>query len=119
MSVSIFISFTPSVEGLAMDHELSSDTASPSSPDENEELVPSPPDDHELLTHIVLEGFPINNGQFVSAGPSVEEAMTSGIVISSLCGKSWVPSRSPSNYPICKTCVEEAGEFGWHIPPEG
>lgn len=98
-----------------MDHEPVS-AATPTSYDQLDQLLPLLPDDHELLTHIVLEGFPSKHSQFVVAGPTVEEAKTSGIVISSLCGKWWVPSRSPSHYPLCKTCVELADEFGWSIP---
>jgi Protein of unknown function (DUF3039) len=99
-----------------MDNE-SVNSASSSSSDAPDELVPPLPDDHELFTHIVLEGFPISNNQFISAGPSVEEARKAGIVISSLCGKSWVPSRRPSDYPICKTCTERAEEMEWPLPP--
>jgi hypothetical protein len=98
-----------------MDHEPAG-AATPSGSYEHDQFVPLLPDDHELLTHIVLEGFPSVNGQFVSAGPSVEEARASGIVISSLCGKSWVPTRSPSEYPLCKTCIERADELDWPIP---
>jgi len=103
--------------GDSMDHEPVRG-ATPSGSDEHYQLVPLLPDDHELLTHIVLEGFPITNGQFISAGPSVLEAKISGIVISSLCGKSWVPSRSPSDYPLCKTCIERAYELGWSVPTQ-
>jgi len=98
-----------------MDHEpVSAET--PLSSDEHDQLAPFLPDDHELLTHIVLEGFPTKNGQFLSAGPTVEEARTSGIAINSLCGKLWAPNRSPSDHPLCKTCIEQADEFDWPIP---
>jgi hypothetical protein len=91
--------------------------ASPaSSIEEHGQYVPPLPDDHELFTHIVLEGFPSKNGHFISAGPTVDEARISGFVISSLCGKSWVPSQSPSMYPLCQTCIEYAAELGWSIP---
>lgn len=83
----------------------------------DESSVPSLPDDRELLTHIVLEGFPTTNGsQFISAGPTVAEARASGMVIKSLCGKSWIPTRTPSNFPLCPTCIEETAEFEWPVP---
>jgi hypothetical protein len=35
----------------------------------------------------------------------VESAVT-GKAVKALCGKKWVPSRDPSNYPICPTCKD-------------
>src|SRR5665213_538967 len=98
-----------------MDHDSVSATTAPSS-NKDDELVPLLSDDHELFTHIILEGFPIKNGQFVSAGPTVKEARTPGTAKSSLCGKSWIPSRRQSDCPLCRTCVERAEEFEWPIP---
>jgi len=34
------------------------------------------------------------------------DAMVFGIPIQALCGKIWVPSRDPNNYPLCGTCKE-------------
>lgn len=33
-------------------------------------------------------------------------AAVEGTPITALCGKKWVPSRDPDNYPVCKTCQE-------------
>ena len=33
-------------------------------------------------------------------------AYVEGTPIRALCGKIWVPSRDPSRYPLCLTCVE-------------
>jgi hypothetical protein len=29
-----------------------------------------------------------------------------GTPLTALCGKKWVPSRDPKNYPVCPTCKE-------------
>lgn len=36
----------------------------------------------------------------------VVRATVTGEAIVALCGKKWVPTRDPSRYPICPTCVE-------------
>jgi len=36
----------------------------------------------------------------------VTRAYVTGEAIVALCGKKWVPTRDPSRYPICPTCVE-------------
>jgi hypothetical protein len=43
--------------------------------------------DHERMSHIVLEGFQPEKGDFVSAGPSVVEGIVNGTAIRALCGK--------------------------------
>ena len=47
--------------------------------------------DHERMSHIVLEGFKPEKGDFISAGPSVVEGMVNGTAVKALCGKIWVP----------------------------
>jgi hypothetical protein len=39
------------------------------------------------MSHIVLEGFQPEKGDFVSAGPSVVEGIVNGTAIRALCGK--------------------------------
>jgi hypothetical protein len=36
----------------------------------------------------------------------ITRATVEGTPVVAICGKVWVPSRDPSKYPICKTCVE-------------
>ena len=72
--------------------------------------------DHERMTHIVLEGYKPNEGDFVSAGPSVVEGMVNGTAVRALCGKTWVPGRDPRRYPLCPTCKEIASSMGWKVP---
>jgi hypothetical protein len=72
--------------------------------------------DHERMSHIVLEGFKPDKGDFVSAGPSVVEGMVNGTAVKALCGKIWVPGRNPKRYPLCPTCKEIAEARGWKIP---
>ena len=50
--------------------------------------------DHDRLTHIVK-----GKGRLT-------EAMITGQPVTALCGKTWVPSRSPERYPVCPTCKE-------------
>ena len=68
------------------------------------------------MTHIVLEGVKRDDGEFVSAGPSVVEGMVNGTAVRALCGKVWVPGRNPHRYPLCLTCKDIAESMGWKIP---
>jgi len=36
----------------------------------------------------------------------ITEALVNGLPIVALCGKIWVPSRDPDNFPICPRCAE-------------
>ncbi|HEX3568025.1 MAG TPA: DUF3039 domain-containing protein [Acidimicrobiales bacterium] len=72
--------------------------------------------DHERMSHIVLEGYKPEEGDFVSAGPSVVEGMVNGTAVRALCGKVWVPGRNPKRYPVCPTCKEIAEGNGWKVP---
>ena len=72
--------------------------------------------DHERMTHIVLEGFKPEKGDYVAAGTSVVEGMVNGTAVKALCGKIWVPGRDPQRYPICPTCREIAEGRGWKVP---
>lgn len=40
---------------------------------------------------------------FVPKDKIVESAVT-GIPVTALCGKKWVPSRDPTKYPVCPDC---------------
>jgi hypothetical protein len=73
-------------------------------------------DEHERMTHIVLEGFQPQEGDFVSAGPSVAEGIVLGTPVRALCGKIWVPNHDPKRYPVCPTCREIAEARGWQMP---
>lgn len=44
----------------------------------------------------------------------ITRAMVTGAAIVALCGKRWVPTRDPSRYPICPTCVERKAA-GWRL----
>ena len=72
--------------------------------------------EHERMTHIVLEGYKPQEGDFVAAGNSVVEGMVNGTAVRALCGKVWVPGRDPKRYPICPTCKEIAESLGWKVP---
>lgn len=82
-------------------------------------MVPLLPEDHELMSHIVLEGFKKRDGDLIPFGPTVADGMQQGSVIRALCGKAWVPGRDPSKYPLCDSCREEAEVMGWEIPQVG
>lgn len=72
--------------------------------------------DHERFTHIVLEGYTPEDGEFVPVGNSVVEGIINSSAIKALCGKVWVPGRDPKKYPICPTCREIAESLGWDVP---
>jgi hypothetical protein len=75
-------------------------------------------DDHERMSHIVLEGFKPDDGDFVSAGPSVAEGIINGTAVRALCGKVWIPGRDPRRYPLCPTCKEIVEGMGWALPAD-
>jgi hypothetical protein len=68
------------------------------------------------MAHIVLEGVTKDDGEFLSAGPSVVEGIINGTAVRALCGKVWVPGRDPRKYPVCRTCQEIAESMGWGVP---
>jgi hypothetical protein len=72
--------------------------------------------DHERFTHIVLEGFHVAEDKFVATGNSVVEGMVNATPVVALCGKTWVPGRDASRYPVCPTCKEIAQSLGWAVP---
>lgn len=72
--------------------------------------------DHDRFAHLVLEGFPTDDGGFVPIGNAVVDAMITATPVVALCGKTWVPGRDPSRYPLCRTCAEVAIARGWRLP---
>lgn len=42
----------------------------------------------------------------------IARAYVTGEAIVALCGKKWVPTRDPKQYPICPTCAERKAA-GW------
>jgi hypothetical protein len=77
---------------------------------------PMTDDEHERFTHIVLEGFQPEKGNFIAAGPTVVEGIVNGTAVRALCGKVWIPNRNPARYPVCPTCKEVAEAQGWKVP---
>ena len=71
---------------------------------------------HERMSHIVLEGFQPEKGDFVATGTSVVEGIVNGTAVKALCGKVWTPSHDPKRYPLCPTCKEIAEARGWSVP---
>jgi hypothetical protein len=72
--------------------------------------------DHERFSHIVLEGFHVGSDDFVTAGNSVVEGMVTSTPVVALCGKTWVPGKDPTRYPVCPSCKEIAASRGWRVP---
>lgn len=72
--------------------------------------------DHDRFAHLVLEGFKVRERGFVATGNSVVDSMVSATPVVALCGKTWVPGRDPSRYPLCRTCAEIAIARGWRLP---
>jgi hypothetical protein len=68
------------------------------------------------MSHIVLEGFQPEKGDFVSTGNSVVEGIVNGTAVKALCGKVWTPGHDPKRYPLCPTCKEIAEARGWMVP---
>ena len=68
-----------------------------------EERVPLDTDggDHDRFAHYARK-------------EDVTRADITGEAITALCGKKWVPTRDPTRYPICPTCVERKAA-GWTL----
>ena len=68
-----------------------------------EERVPLDTDggDHDRFAHYARK-------------EDVTRAYITGEAITALCGKKWVPTRDPTRYPICPTCVERKAQ-GWTL----
>jgi hypothetical protein len=49
--------------------------------------------DHDLFAHYVEKS-------------EIVKALVEGIPVVALCGKIWVPSRDPENFPTCPRCKE-------------
>jgi hypothetical protein len=53
--------------------------------------VPAEPGDNERFSHYVPKA-------------KLTAAMVMGTPVMALCGKMWVPSRNPDNFPVCPDC---------------
>ncbi len=60
---------------------------------EDRQTLPVDAGDHERFSHYVPK-------------EKLTEAMVMGTPVIALCGKVWVPSRSPEKYPVCPECKE-------------
>ena len=58
---------------------------------EDRRTVPTDAGDHERFAHYAPKD-------------KVTEAMVMGTPVTALCGKTWVPSRSPEKFPVCPEC---------------
>jgi hypothetical protein len=76
------------------------------SPVEVEQAVPVRIDegDHDRFAHVV------------HPASAVMEAMITGTPCTALCGKRWIPTRDPKNYPVCPTCKEIMQTAGFNLP---
>lgn len=84
--------------------------------EERTEVVTTDDGDHDRFAHLVLEGFNVKDAGFVASGNSVVDSMVSSTPVVALCGKTWVPDRDPTRYPLCRTCAEIALARGWKLP---
>jgi hypothetical protein len=55
------------------------------------ELDTRDPGDHDRFAHYVPKG-------------ELTKAMVTGVACIALCGKKWVPSRKPEDFPVCPDC---------------
>jgi hypothetical protein len=60
---------------------------------EQQVTVPVEEGDHERFSHFVPK-------------EKLTEAMVMGTPVIALCGKVWVPSRAPEQFPVCPECKE-------------
>ena len=60
---------------------------------EDRRTVPTDAGDHERFSHYVDKD-------------KITEAMVLGTPVVALCGKVWVPTRAPDEFPVCPECKE-------------
>lgn len=60
-------------------------------PDAREHTAPAEPGDHEKLAHFV-------------PADQLADAIIFGTPLTALCGKTWVPTRDPKQFPVCPDC---------------
>lgn len=73
---------------------------------EDRRTVPTDAGDHDRMSHYVTK-------------EKLTEAMVMGTPVVALCGKVWVPSRSPEKYPVCPECKEIWEELQDDAPGSG
>jgi hypothetical protein len=66
---------------------------------EDRQTLPVDAGDHERFSHFVPK-------------EKLTEAMVMGTPVIALCGKVWVPSRAPEQYPVCPECKEILDSIG-------
>lgn len=62
-------------------------------PKSGERVMDTDSGDHERFSHYADKA-------------KITESAVTGKAIRALCGKKWVPTRDPQNFPICPTCKE-------------
>lgn len=50
--------------------------------------------DHDKESHIVVPAHAVLEAQFT------------GTPCTAICGKTWIPTRDPEAFPVCKLCIE-------------
>jgi hypothetical protein len=68
------------------------------------------------VTHIVLEGAKLPDGEFLPTGDCVVTGFVNRTAVTALCGERLVPENDPKKYPICQACAEIAAGMGWRVP---
>jgi Protein of unknown function (DUF3039) len=81
--------------------DVSETTTMPTTPVETPAPIDTDDGDHDRFAHYARKD-------------DVTRAYITGEAITALCGKKWVPTRDPSRYPICPTCVERKNA-GWTL----
>ena len=76
-------------QGTSVATELETGTISPIETDADRRL--QEPGDHDRFAHYVPKA-------------ELTKAMVTGVPCTALCGKKWVPSRKPEDYPVCPDC---------------
>jgi hypothetical protein len=56
---------------------------------------------HDLVAHYVEKS-------------EIVKALVEGIPVVALCGKMWIPSRDPDNFPVCPRCKELHDSLSTH-----
>lgn len=67
------------------------DTSTIERTDQDQRLAPDDGGDHDRFAHYVVKD-------------KITESIVTGVPVTALCGKKWIPFRSPDGYPVCPQC---------------
>ncbi len=79
------------VQPAILDGDITTMPAPTSTPDTTTKPVPTDGGDHDKYAHYVKKD-------------KITESAITGKAVRAICGKKWVPTRKPDDFPVCPDC---------------